>query len=168
MPKLMFDPVLIMRMHLHVREAQSLGQNKGARVEGIQRWALGAPGDSWCCELAIGKALDMAFQGQSPFTRSTEVNASTVEALKFATAQNWVVPLSQAVPGDLVFHVHPDGTPHHVGILVEVVSVADRQIITIAGNTSEDGVSSNGDRVAERQMSADGKVFVQYPREWTS
>jgi hypothetical protein len=58
-----------------------------------------------------------------------------------------------------VFSVLPDGTPHHVAILATIDPFA-----TVAGNTSEDGVSANGDRVAEHPVSRQGKVFVHYPR----
>lgn len=166
------DPVLVMRMHLHLREAG--GQNMGARVNGVQLWGLGEKGQSWCCYLAIGKALDIAFQGQSPFPRTQEINGSTGSALAYAKEQNWVCSIDELEPGDLVFSVHPDGTPHHIAMYTGGLEVATSsydgvaagpdEIVVIAGNTSEDGISSNGDRVAERPVPKAGKVGVKYPR----
>ena len=44
------DPVTEARKFLYLREAQSLGQNRGLRVEAIQHWSGGQAGDSWCAE----------------------------------------------------------------------------------------------------------------------
>jgi hypothetical protein len=153
---LVYDPVYVARMFQYLREA---GQNRGRRVEGILCWGGGTPGDSWCDYFAIGFILDICFQGKSPFPRTIDIDGSTVEALKYARSQGWVVPYEVSGPGDLVFSVHPDGTPHHVALETQ-----HSPLKTIAGNTSEDGVSSNGDRVAEHEVSPDGKVFVRYPR----
>jgi hypothetical protein len=60
--------VEIARLFLYVREAQDLGQNRGLRVEAIQKWSNGQPGDSWCCE-AVWMWLDILFQGQCPIPR---------------------------------------------------------------------------------------------------
>ncbi len=155
-----YDPVEISRQFAYVREAQSLGQNRGARVEAVQHWALGTFGDSWCCESSVGLVLDICFQGESPFPRTTEINASTVDALAYARAQGWEVSYEESVPGDLVFSVHPDGTPHHVAIETQ-----NAPLIAIAGNTSSDGQSSNGDGWYEHAVEPAGKVFVHYPRE---
>jgi hypothetical protein len=151
-----YDPVAVAKMFRYVREA---GQNRGLRVEAIQHWSGGEPGEPWCDDFAVGMILDICFQGASPFPRQRDIDGSTVAALAYAKAQGWVVPIDQAAPGDLVFSVRGDGTPHHVGIL-ETVSPFQ----TIAGNTSEDGTSDNGDRVAEHVVSTDGKVIVHYPR----
>lgn len=58
------SPTDIARQYLFVREA---GQNKGQRVEAIQKWSGGQQGDSWCCEWAT-MILDICFQGESPYT----------------------------------------------------------------------------------------------------
>lgn len=157
MAAIVYDPVTTFRMFLYIREAQSLGQNRGARVEAIQHWALGTFGDSWCDEMAVGVVLDICFQGQSPFTRDTATNASVQTTLDFARAKGWIT--TSPVPGDLVVSVNTEGHGHHIG-MVTLVS----PLTSIAGNTSEDGVSSNGDRVAEHTISAANKVFIHYPR----
>lgn len=156
-----YDPVVVARQFLYVREAQTLGQNKGARVEAIQRWGLGQPGQSWCGYFAIGFVLDICFQGDGPFPRTQEINGATDASLAYARKQGWVVSFERAEPGDLVYSVSPvdPSNAHHVAILV-----SKEPFETIAGNTDDDGKSSNGDRVAEHGVSVANKVFVQYPR----
>lgn len=158
---MVYEPVAIARQFAYVREAQNLGQNKGARVEAIQRWGLGVPGQSWCGYFAIGWVLDICFQGQSPFPRSQEMNGSTDASLHYARKQGWEVSFEDAVPGDLVYSVSPENPDdaHHIAILA-----SKDPFETIAGNTDEKGISSNGDRVAEHGVSLNNKVFIHYPR----
>lgn len=148
-----YEPVAIARQFRYVREA---GANHGARVEAIQHWALGTFGDSWCDEFGVGFILDICYQGASPFPRTTDINASTISALAYAKSKGWVT--TTPAVNDLVFSVHPDGAPHHVAIVSAVSPLA-----SIAGNTSSDGVSSNGDGVYEHAISAADKVFVHLP-----
>lgn len=151
-----YDPVDEARKYLYLREAG--GQNRGARVEAVQHWALGQPGDSWCDEFAVGMVLDICFQGQSPFPRKTETNASVEATRVFAESQGWLT--STPAIGDLVVSIDPTtDRGHHIGIVTETTPLT-----SIAGNTSEDGVSSNGDRVAEHVISPANKVFIHYPR----
>jgi hypothetical protein len=156
MNAMMYDPVATARMLIYLREA---GANRGLRIEAVQHWSGGEAGESWCDDFAIGFILDICFQGESPFPRQRDIDGSTVAALAYARAQEWVVSYEDSVPGDLVFSVHPDGTPHHVAI-----ETIHSPLTTIAGNTSADGVSSNGDRVGEHVVDPAGKVFVHYPR----
>jgi hypothetical protein len=156
MAAIVYDPVTVARQFRYLREA---GPNRGLRVEAVQHWSAGVPGESWCDDFAIGFVLDICFQGDSPFPRQRDIDGSTVAALAYARAHGWIVPYADSVPGDLVFSVRADGTPHHIGI-----ETVHAPLTTIAGNTSEDGVSSNGDRVGEHVVSQDGKVFVHYPR----
>lgn len=139
--------VFLARKFRHVREA---GPNKGLRVEAIQRWGGGHPGDSWCCWWAT-MVLDLAFEGASPLPRH-----GSCEAIKDLCAEKgWLT--DEPGVGDLFFYVNDAGHAHHVGIVTGI-----DPLIGIAGNTSADGKSANGDRVAERPISA--KVFVAYPR----
>lgn len=140
----------IARQFLFVREAQSQGQNRGLRVEAIQHWSNGQFGDSWCMEFAT-MILDIAFQGKAPIDRQGSCQA----VYDIAKANNWVTTTPSI--GDLFLYVNDQDHAHHVGI---VTSVAP--LIGIAGNTSEDGTSNNGDRVAEHNIQA--HVFVAYPR----
>lgn len=147
---MIFDPVAIARQFLFVREA---GENRGLRVEAIQHWSEGQFGDSWCCEFAT-MVLDIASQGASPIPRQ----GSCEDVKELAYRNGWVAPVPQV--GDLVLSVDPTTQhAHHVGILTST-----DPLTSIAGNTSADGISSNGDRVAEHVIDPANKLFVHYPR----
>ena len=151
-----YDPVQVARQFRHVREAPSVGQNRGLRVEAIQHWSNGQFGESWCADFAW-MVLDIAYQGNCPMPRT----GSTQLQLSQAIAKGWVVETPQI--NDLFYRVHPSTkTPHHVGFVTRVYP--DR-IGTIAGNTSDDGLSSNGDGVHEHDVRMDTKtlVFVRLP-----
>lgn len=148
---MIYDPVALARQFAFVREAQSLGQNKGARVEAIQRWSLGSPGDSWCCEFAT-MVLDLAFQGASPMGRLQACE----DVHSLALQKGWIVD-SPSV-GDLVLSV-ANGHAHHIAIVTAIAPLT-----AIAGNTSSDGTSSNGDGVYEHAITPTDKVFVHYPQ----
>lgn len=136
----------IARLFLHVREA---GANAGQRVEGIQRWSGGQKGESWCCYW-VTMVLDLFHGGESPIPRL----GACQDVYDLAKKNGWIVTDPQ--PGDVCLSVNGDDHAHHVGLVVS----AD-PLTTIAANTSFDGVSSNGDRVAEHPVSASGKVFVR-------
>lgn len=137
----------ICRLFLHVREA---GANKGLRVNGIQTWSGGASGDSWCCEMAT-MWLDLYFQGASPIPRLQACQS----VYTLAKQQGWLT--SAPSVGDLFLYVDANDHAHHIGIVTSVSPLTG-----IAGNTSSDGKSSNGDGVYEHAISA--HVFVRYPR----
>lgn len=138
----------------YVRETKE--QNSGARVEAIQRWGGGKKGDSWCAFWAT-MVLDLFFEGESPIPRT----GSCDDILKIARENNWLSDIPHV--GDLYLYLNSETDAHHVGIVTDVNAAG---YIGISGNTSEDGLSSNGDRVAERQLHLKpGKtVFVRYPR----
>ena len=147
---MMYDPVVVARQFAFVREAQSVGQNRGIRVEAIQHWSQGQFGDSWCAEFAT-MVLDLCFQGNAPIPRGGSCQA----IYDLAKAKGWVSNVP--APGDLFLYVNDADHAHHVGI----VTGAD-PLVGIAGNTSKDGTSSNGDGVYEHAITA--HVFVHYPR----
>lgn len=156
----MTDPVAIARLFLFVREAGA--QNRGIRVEAIQHWSEGQFGDSWCCELAT-MVLDLAFQGAAPIPRQGSCEA----VRQLAIAKGWLS--STPTVGALFLRTHPDtGLAHHIGFVSAVNP--DGSIGTIAGNTSADGTSSNGDRVAEHTLTPDAGTitYVAYPRTPTT
>ena len=127
----------IARLFLFVREA---GPNRGLRVEAIQHWSAGQFGDSWCAEF-VTMCLDLLYQGQSPIPRLQACQ----DIYDQAKREGWLVTDPQ--PEDLFLYVNDDDHAHHVGI------VSNAQPLTgIAGNTSADGTSSNGDRVAEHYL----------------
>ena len=149
----MTDPIEIARLFLFVREA---GQNTGQRVEAIQKWCGGQAGESWCAYFAT-MVLDLAFQGAAPIPRQGSCQAIH----ELAHARGWLTDTPNV--GDLFLRLHPDtGVAHHVGFITRTGD----PLGTIAGNTSADGLSSNGDRVAEHDMSpaANTVAFVAYPR----
>jgi hypothetical protein len=157
------DPVIAFKFFRYLRETAN---NHGRRVEAVRHWGLGdvASSDSWCDFMAVGFILDFVFAGESPFPRTEEINGSTDAAMKYGQAQGWEVPLDRAMRGDLIFSIHPPDAPepgkaHHVAMLEDPDTFQ-----VIAGNTSEDGISSNGDRVAEHVVSKANKVAIQYPR----
>jgi hypothetical protein len=149
-----YNPVEIARQFLYIREAQTLGQNQGQRVNAIQMWSGGKDGlgQSWCDYFAT-MVLDIAFQGVSPIPREGSTEATRV----LAGSHGWLT--HEPSVGDLVLSLNAEGRAHHVGIVTQIAPLK-----SIAGNTSEDGVSSNGDRVAEHTISPAGKIFVHYPR----
>lgn len=150
---MIYSPTVIMRMFLFVREA---GQNTGNRVESIQKWGGGHAGDSWCCWLAT-MVLDICFQGAAPIPRLGAVQS----VYDLAKENGWLT--TSPVADDLFLYVNDDDHAHHIGY----VTVPGYRInhTGIAGNTSADGKSSNGDRVAERAIPTGSHVkYIHYPR----
>lgn len=127
----------IMRQFLFVREA---GQNKGQRVEAIQKWCGGMTGQSWCCYLTT-MALDILYQGNSPIPRL----GACQDVYNLAKKNKWLV--NSPLANDIFLYVDNNDHAHHIGVIT-----TDGKYIGIAGNTSADGQSSNGDRVAEHEL----------------
>lgn len=143
-----YDPVTIARQFLFVREG---GANKGQRVEGIQRWCGGQPGDSWCCDAAT-LVFDICYQGKSPIPRTGSCDV----VLAVCQSSGWMVTDPQ--PGDLAFSMLGEHDAHHVAI----VTIAS-PLTAIAGNTSPDGTSSNGDGWYEHAILPTHKLFARIP-----
>lgn len=119
------------------------GPNKGLWVGIFQRFVGIDEGQSWCAAfVCFVLAIIVGGRDQLPFTATGVCQ----EIHQWAISNNKIVPLNQALPGDLYLFVDDTGHAHHVGILT-VVGLLFKT--GIAGNTSEDGHSSNGDRVAE-------------------
>ena len=142
-----YNPVDIAREFLFMREANP--QNTGLRVEAIQHWCNGEKGDSWCCEFAT-MVLDICFQGNSPIPRLLACQ----EVYNMAKKNGWIT--LHPVKGDLFLYVNDDDHAHHIGIVTE-----NGGGVGIAGNTSEDGTSSNGNGVYEHAISTNSK-YVKY------
>jgi hypothetical protein len=139
----------IARQFLFVREA---GPNKGNRVEAIQQWGGGAAGQSWCCWFAT-MVLDICFEGNAPIPR-----LGACESVYDLAKQNgWLVTSPQK--DDIFLYVNDVDHAHHIGFITEGGQ-------GIAGNTSADGTSSNGDRVAEHGISTNPAhvKYVRYPK----
>lgn len=148
----------IARLFLHVRE---LPGNKGQRVEAIQKYGGGRPGDPWCAFFAT-LCLDLRDHGRCVLNRTGSCDV----ILHAARANKWVV--TEPEPGDLYLNVRGPSDAYHVGIVVGGFfddPDKGRCFKQIAGNTSEDGLSANGDRVSERAIRYDASkhVFVRVP-----
>ena len=142
------------RAFLYVHEAKD--DNTGHRVEAIQRWGGGTKGDPWCAYFAT-LVLDIHFQGHSPIPRL----GSCDDILTVARKNGWIVELPHV--GDLYLFVRPPNDAYHVGLVTDVNT---HGFLGLSGNTSVDGLSSNGDRVAERWQTIrpNGRtLFVRYP-----
>lgn len=146
---LFYSPTKIARQFLFVREVP---QNKGLRVEAIQHWSGGQTGDYWCCEFAT-MVLDICFQGVSPIPRLQAVQ----DVYNLAKKNGWMTDNPQK--DDLFIYVNDNDHAHHIGIFTD-------DWRGIAGNTSADATSSNGDRVAEHGLITNRKYikFIHYPR----
>jgi hypothetical protein len=145
-----YDAIEVARQLLFVREA---GENRGLRVEAIQHYSRGQFGDSWCCEFAT-MVLDICYQGDAPIPRM----GACEDVHQLAIKQGWIV--TDPAPGDLFLYVTDAGHAHHIGFVTQATPLTG-----IAGNTSEDGVSSNGDGVHEHALNVAPNhiVFVRLP-----
>ncbi len=132
-----------------VRETE--GPNRGYWVNYILRFTGTPEGSSWCAAFT-SLVLDIAYKGKSPGLKS----ASTIAQLNYAKQKGWVVKTPQV--DDVFFYVRDDGTPHHTGFVSGLTPLTG-----IAGNTSEDGASSNGTGVFEHAINPAICVFVRYP-----
>lgn len=143
-----YSPTEIARQFLYLREA---APNRGQRVEAVQKWCGGQPGDSWCCDFAT-MVLDMCFQGNAPIPRGGRVQ----DVYDLANKNGWMT--STPANNDIFIYVNDVDHAHHIGFVTFPG-------VGIAGNTSADGKSSNGDRVAEHSISAGPHVkYIHYPR----
>lgn len=142
-----YSPTDISRQFLFVREA---GPNRGQRVEAIQKWSGGQSGDSWCCQFTT-MVLDICFDGKSPIPRL----GACQQVYDLAKKEGWMVDVP--TKDDIFIYVNDDDHAHHIGFVTEPGD-------GIAGNTSADGKSSNGDRVAEHGISSGSHVkYIRYP-----
>lgn len=154
-----FSIVDIARLFLFVREAadeRGETHNRGLRVQAIQTWSGGAFGDSWCMEM-LWLWLDLYFGALNPVPRFQ----SCQDFLEYAQRAGWVM-VGPPAPTEVVVHVHPETREAHHVALCTLVG-ANGTPVTIAGNTSRDGSSSNGDRVAEHPLTTSAYVVVRIP-----
>lgn len=130
---------------------ESAEENAGQRVEGIQRWSGGVRGESWC-GFFVTMILDLAYKGKAPVARQGGVEV----VRQFCKASGFLVSIP--LPGDLFVYVNPANRGHHIGFYVS--GPPDRPV-GIAGNTSANGMSSNGKQVAEHILNA-GAGTIEY------
>lgn len=143
-----YQPSEIARQFKFIRE--TLGPNRGVWVEAFQRIGDGKPGDSWCMDFVSG-VLWICYQGPPPIPRTGSCDVAWAVAKQYEVATPAV--------DDLFFRVRPSGDAHHVGIITLTAPLRG-----IAGNTSEDGKSSNGTGVFEHALSTSPEThFVRLP-----
>jgi hypothetical protein len=86
--------------------------------------------------------LDLFFQGKSPIPRL----GACQDVYELAKKNGWMT--TSPVAGDIFIYVNSAGRAHHIGFITK-----DGGGIGIAGNTSEDGTSSNGTGCFEHSIS---------------
>lgn len=96
--------------------------------------------------------LDLYTGGQPPLPREQVCH----DLYDLAKRRGWLVE-SPAVD-DVVLSIDANGHAHHVAIVT-----GTNPLTAIAGNTSEDGRSSNGVGVFEHEISSNGKRFARLP-----
>jgi hypothetical protein len=143
----MLPLIAIARQSDYVREA---GDNKGLRVEAIQHAAGGSFGDSWCVEM-FWVWIDFWTKGNSPFPRGL----NSEELRQLAISKGWQIVDPE--PGCCVINI-VNGRGEHTAMCTEPLP-----LVTIAGNTSPDGLSTNGDGVHEHPVSSVGKFYFRVP-----
>src|SRR3990167_6042373 len=143
------------------RFVRELEGNRGQRVEAIQKWGGGKPGDSWCA-FWVTMVLDLFYEGKSLLARTGSCDV----ILQHARHEKWIVETPE--PGDLYLNVRNVIDAYHVGFCTSGFfddPIKGRCFGQISGNTSEDGTSANGDRVSERPIKYDKAkhVFLRVP-----
>lgn len=145
---------------------ESAGPNTdgGGFVDQCQAEMGLTPGHSWCACAVCKWVRDTSREAGvtvSKFKRS----ASALRMLEL----NAALVVTDPQPGDIVIWDHtvdPAKPQGHVAILTDVVKVngAVAGLAAIAGNTSADGTSRNGDRCAEHPVAYPDRRIVGYVR----
>lgn len=143
----------VARLFLHVRE---LPGNKGARVEAIQKWSGGRPGDPWCAQW-VWMICDLYYGGKAPLPRT----GSCDEMLAICVTDGRMT--DTPLPGDIYFRLADPTNAIHVGFVCS--PLRENRFVQLSGNTSEDGLSREGTGVFERDIPyVAGKiVFARLP-----
>jgi hypothetical protein len=133
---------------------ETAGPNRGAWVSCLQRFCGGVDGDSWCSDFA-SFVCDVAYHGTPPLRKSGASHVRLAEA----RAKGFIVMDPHL--DDLYFFITAEGHAHHEGIVTGIAPLTG-----IAGNTSADGLSSNGTGVFEHALTVSPTriVFVRLPR----
>lgn len=135
------DLIATARKYLGVKET---GPNSGPHID---EWlaALGlTTGFSWCAAFVCGVVMEV--DPGTPLNRS----ASCLHLL----ALNGGLKITDPESGDIIIHDHGHGLGH-AGIVTSTVRLNGTLtgLASIAGNTSPDGLSRNGDGVYEHAVS---------------
>lgn len=154
--KRVYDPASIAEQYSFVRE--TLGPNRGIFVESIQRITDNRPGDSWCMSF-VSLCLWIAYQQKPPLPRT----GACAVAYKVAKQSGWLT--ETPVRGDVFFRLDLETDhAHHTGFVLATYPDDPARVSAIAGNTSEDGLSSNGVGVFTHDLKrVPSLVFVHIP-----
>lgn len=139
------------------RYVRELPENRGQRVEAIQKWCGGKSGDSWCCHFAT-MILDIWYEGKSPIPRTGSCD------VVLETARQDQRLSEEPRVGDLYLRLRAKHDANHIGIVTDVSQWDDNVIGTLSGNTSPDGLSSNGDGVYERAINVSDRTTIIFVR----
>jgi hypothetical protein len=146
--------IAVARRFLFVREVG--GPNRGIFVEFFLRMVGAKPGEPWCAAFA-SVILWMVYLGKPPLPMS----ASCDVLLEACRRKGYMVP--EPEPGCLIFSMRSANDAHHVAIGTDGTEPGAATVGTIAGNTSEDGTSDNGDGVYEHPVSRKNKLYARMP-----
>lgn len=151
--------VVVQAMTLdYIRETEP---NAGPRVFGLQLWGGGSMRDNWCAEF-VSVVFDMVFGGYSPFGLTTACE----EYRAIARAKGWLTDDATKVKaGDLILSIDPTTKlAHHIAIAVDALlpqfNDGAASITAVAGNTSPDGLSTNGTGVFYHPVPLTNKEFI--------
>lgn len=140
---------VVMKRFDFVREVG--GANCGAWVNLFQRFTGNKEGDSWCCSM-LCFCLDVQYKGHSPYKKSGVVHDIYLQAKD----AGHLVATPQV--GDIFFYINDAGHTHHIGVVTGTAPLTG-----FAGNTSEDGKSSNGTGAFEHEILIDRK-YLRFAR----
>jgi len=141
--------VAVARTHSNVRETE--GPNKGPEIRVFQHFTGNTDGESWCCSF-VCYCLHEA--GSTTFAKS----GACQDIYAQAKAKGLVIAKPEV--GCLFVYVTDADHAHHIGIITSVSPLTG-----IAGNTSEDGKSSNGTGVFEHALNVNPNHirFIKVP-----
>lgn len=151
-----YNPADIAEQYAFVRE--TLGPNRGVFVESIQRISDNRPGESWCMSF-VSMCLWIAYQRQPLLPRT----GACAVAYAVAKQSGWIT--QTPVRGDVFFRLDvATDHAHHTGFVAKTYPNDPTRVSAIAGNTSADGLSSNGVGVFTHDLTkGPSLVFVHLP-----
>ena len=143
------------RKYLYVREKGANTDNGGFVDQSLAALGL-PPGNSWCAAAVCAWVKEAVASTGATVTWHRSARALGCLELN----ESLKVDPTDVQPGDVLVEDHGGGLGH-ISVVTDVVRVNGvvAGVSTIAGNTSADGHSRNGDRVAEHPISwPDGKL----------
>lgn len=133
-----------------VRETE--GPNAGAWVNLFQRFTGGVEGESWCADF-MSYCLDVAYKGKSPLRKSSAAN------VLYQQCRNAGYLVTTPAVDDVFFYLDDADHAHHVGVVTVTAPLSG-----FAGNTSEDGTSTNGTGAFNHELHYPRIAFARLPQ----